>query len=362
MAAESSPVAISIVMDCSQSMGQPLPDRAGALDHATLSRMDATKQLVQTTLTGMAGQADYRVGLWLVGHRLAWEDAERPGLLEQNDYLAQNNGFSALAKLLPGDDVELVRHLRALKPEQLPPLLTQLKTVKAWGESPVYLALSQAFDDFGTQAKSDARGIILLTDGGNEQYMPRYPMTMQNVLTSYYRRRVPVHIIAVALKPDDLTGIATEYQEIARRTQGTFQRADDIATLNRAFARAMQSISDPGSNPDIDADSNIVSAGEGSIPATPAGDRRYSSSRSQIQGVVLFDGRPVAGATVRIQGGVSKTMKSDRSGNFTFSELPPGEYHMSVEGIARNKIRDYSTEVTVRPRPQVAPFVEVDLE
>ncbi|HEX4128979.1 MAG TPA: carboxypeptidase regulatory-like domain-containing protein [Pirellulales bacterium] len=353
---DSSEVAISIVLDCSASMDQPIKsDLAGA---GEVSRMQVAKQIVETALESFAQQGDHHIGLWLLGHRLAWEDAERPGLMEQTDYLAQTNGFAVLKNLVPGDDVELVRHVRSLRDDHMPLLAPQLQAVTAWGESPVYLAVSRAIDEFGIQSRLDAKGIIVLTDGGNETYMPRQPRTLDDVLRIHYRKHIPVRIIGIDLNTEDHAQAIKEYREIARRTGGSFRQVDTAKGMINAFADDVQAIG----NPQVETETVVQTDAKPGVVAKPAARTNAPAAKSEIAGVVLFNGAPVKNALVKLTGPVIRSVKTDREGKFTFPNLPVGEYDVSAEGIARNKIRSYTIDVTVEAPPKSPPYVEAVLE
>ncbi|HEX3726136.1 MAG TPA: carboxypeptidase regulatory-like domain-containing protein [Pirellulales bacterium] len=340
-------------------MSQPINQTSG--DPTT--RLKATLVVLNQELNSLASQGNYQVGLWLMGHRLAWEDSATPGLLEQDDYLAQSNGFGALKNLVPSEDIEMVRHVRLLKPEHLPVLANQLSTLKPWGESPVYLATTRALQGFGVISKTEAKGLILLTDGGDERFHARQQADMQTVLEQHYRRHVPIHIIGLSLTTSSHGDVIKQYRELARRTGGSFRTVDSAIDLQRAFEQTLQTIAHPD-----DAAHETVAGGQPSeagaamSATTVAVERGRSIARSQIDGVVLYFGQPVPNATVRAVGNFSRSTKSDKRGNFTLADLPPGDYELQVEGIARNQIRDVSRTVTVRPHPQSPPFVEMILE
>ncbi len=357
------PVALAIILDCSKSMETPVPMGDGVTPDAgetneQLTRLDASKQILQMALRDLAHHGNYSVGLWLLGHRVAWEDSELPGLLEQTDYLAQTNGFSVLQNLVPGDDVEMVRHVRPLKPEHLMLVASGLNTIKPWGESPVYLALARAIDEFGMASKQDRRGIILITDGGNEQWKATQTRTLQNILSVHYRRHVPVHIIGIDLNKEDHAQAINDYEELARRTGGSFRQVSTATKLDETFCDVVQKISDPSAQA-----TEEVATGAGNVAVTPvASDRPRAAAKSQIQGVVLFQGRPVPNATVRTTGTISVTVKTDKQGAYTIANVPVGEYELFIEGIAKNKIREATARVMVDAPPTRGPYIETEIE
>ena len=63
------------------------------------------------------------------------------------------------------------------------------------------------------------------------------------------------------------------------------------------------------------------------------------SATAQEAGVTLTGtahdgtGIPAVGVTVAVEGPVNRRTQSDRSGGFAFTDLPPGEYVIRIEGL-----------------------------
>jgi hypothetical protein len=77
------------------------------------------------------------------------------------------------------------------------------------------------------------------------------------------------------------------------------------------------------------------------LSATPAS----AAVTALIRGTVTLDGKPVAGATVVLQGEGSRfTTKSDAQGNYVFSQVPFGTYRV-IASLA--KIHELQIPVTV---------------
>src|SRR5262249_34938678 len=101
--------AVVFVLDCSASMEQPaaVPSGFRQTSGDNPTRMEAAQSLLRKMLRDLVAAGSYDVGLWLYGHRLAWESGvQEPALLSQDEYLEATVGFQALGSLLPGDDVE----------------------------------------------------------------------------------------------------------------------------------------------------------------------------------------------------------------------------------------------------------------
>jgi hypothetical protein len=169
--------AIVFIFDCSDSMAQTTmlaPQAAGGRPQRT-ERMSLAKNhfasMLDDLARGNANGANTRVGVRFFGHRLSWEkppaDAP-PGwvspLITQSEY--QGEKAEGLA---PSEDVELVQPLGRFDRSEAEKIRQRLQSVQPWGETPLYLALMQALDDFGSEAQNTRKSIVVITDGENYQ-------------------------------------------------------------------------------------------------------------------------------------------------------------------------------------------------
>jgi len=367
-ASDQNTVSVAIVLDCSKSMSEPLPiakDAKPASDGKRATRLDAAKDVLKKSLIGMAADGDYQVGLWLFGHRLAWEQGPQPGVVDQTTYLAQTNGFASLKDLLPGDDVERVRSPMTLGADDVDILSFSLSAVQPWGDAPLYLAVTKALDESAGTKNISHKGLVVITDGGNHQWLPRHEGTTDNVLKAYYRRRMPIHVIAIGAAAD-ATAVA-ELTDLGSRSGGTFKQVETSVALAKALDEALKTIA--GEEPEAPAESGDKTASVSTDTQTASVIKPASNVEavppkkdSQIRGVVSFNGKEVKGATVTVAGANLPSVKTDRSGAFTIKDVPPGSYQLLAEGIARNKIRTGSTNVTVGAPPKAPPIVDIELK
>ena len=68
----------------------------------------------------------------------------------------------------------------------------------------------------------------------------------------------------------------------------------------------------------------------------------HEGTAGAIHGTVLFEGKPVAGATVRLLG-LERSTSSDGSGNFVFADVPNGTYNVFVRVIGYASASDKVT-------------------
>jgi hypothetical protein len=80
-------------------------------------------------------------------------------------------------------------------------------------------------------------------------------------------------------------------------------------------------------------------------PSSDAGDAAPAMT-STIRGTVVLIDRPAAGITVRLEG-TGFSAVSDSTGRFVFQNVPHGSYTLQAKGIALNKFREGSAQITL---------------
>ena len=160
--------------------------------------MEVAKRALNMLLADLADRGTLRVGVRLFGHRVGWSTAEANKLLRQTAYADE-----IPADLRPFADVENVLPLGRFDSIAAGKVLDKLQTVRAWGESPIYLAIQQAIADFGTLDNS-ARSIVVITDGKNYQFNPPRESQPQlaDVLSAAQRAKIAIHMVGFDM-PDD---------------------------------------------------------------------------------------------------------------------------------------------------------------
>lgn len=331
---------VTLILDCSRSMAAKVAGEPGVLevsDEPESSRLDAARDALKATLTRLSQDGRPLVAVWLFGHRLAWEEKDEPALVEQTKYLEQSSGFGALGSLLPGDDVELVRPLARLEPRDLAPTFARLDALVPWGEDPLWLAITKAMDSLGRDAAAES-SIVVITDGGNRQWIARHQTTKDDVLEAADRRPAPVHIVAFG---SPVTGQAqADFRQIAARTGGSFHQADTAAQLALRLEEAIEGAASGG--PSRPAAGNLVK------PVAAGANLQPATSRT-ISGRVTFYGQPVRKARVMLEPGDLAAVTTDARGRFTLENVTPGTYKITSEGVVKNVIRSHRRQLTIDP-------------
>lgn len=324
---------IAIVLDCSQSMtGDAAPaEGVQEISDATNPRFDQAREMARELLRQVASSGNYQAAFYLYGHRLKWEGEGEPQLEENSEYLGLTDGFRVLSQLVPGDDVETVFPLERIDDSQLEPIMVRLDAAKAWGESPLYLALNQAIGALAADDHAAPKGIIVITTGANKQWMARNRRTKDDVLRAVANQpHLPIHFVSVGPKADEAA--AAEMREIAEQTGGSIEFASTAGLL--------ASIENLGSS------ARSVSTGP---------------PIRNVIGRVIFYKKPVRKARVTLSGSGLPPVQTDTTGTFLFQGVMPGTYTVEVEGIAKNVIRKAQMELGVPAPPQEMPPLTIEL-
>ncbi len=353
--AEQEGAAVVLVMDCSLRMAESLPG-----EDANATRFSAARAALLSTVTSTADKDGAALGVVCFGHRLAWDEGEQPDLVEQSEYLSQTAGFAAISNLLPGNDVEVLRRPLALSAQDARFSTPILETLRPWGEAPVNRALSLAMRQFASAAGSE-RGIVLITAGGDKIGQNGVRFTKQQVLDSYYKRRVPVHVIAVGASPDTTEATWNDLRAIARRTQGSFHTVESSEQLKEAVRAAVDAIAQGNAIPAVAKLPSVAEAVPRPASATAVGDARYTDAPTgaAVEGVVLYYGRPLRKARVTIDG--LAPVVADAAGEFRVGTLAPGRYTVQVSGEAHHQPYRGQFTLVVPERAAEPLFVEYDL-
>jgi len=157
---------VSIVFDCSGSMGERLIDGR--------TRLEAGRESLYELLDAIARDGGWSGSLWLYGHRTKWSRDARgrytPGLTEAGERerdktVADGKPF----RLVPGNDVEQVMDMQPLSPVQVLRIRSILDAQEPGGETPLYSAINEALRVDCGGANPGPAHVLAVTDGANDQ-------------------------------------------------------------------------------------------------------------------------------------------------------------------------------------------------
>ena len=238
---------VAIVFDCSGSMGQRLADGR--------TRLDAGRAAVAELLTSMATSGRWDVSLWLYGHRTKWS-RDKDG-----KYVAGLTPAGTAAKagagragepftLVPGDDVEQVLPMQSLTRAVVERIGMTLSPLEPGGETPLYLAISEALTTDFDGGRTDLPGhVLVVTDGANDQTGGRY-VTASGVEDQLRRkngrRRIPLRIdvVGFGFAPNgaDRASRMDEVRNLATGSGGRFYEAANADSLAKSLRESMRVI------------------------------------------------------------------------------------------------------------------------
>jgi hypothetical protein len=238
---------VAIVFDCSGSMGQRLADGR--------TRLDAGRAAVAELLAGMAKSGRWDVSLWLYGHRTRWsrdKDGKYVAGLTPAGIAAKAGAGRAGEpfNVVPGDDVEQVLSMQALTPALVERMGMILSPLEPGGETPLYLAISEALATDFDGGRTDLPGhVLVVTDGANDQTGGRYvtaSVVEDQLARKNGRRRVPLRIDVVgfgyAANATDRASRMDDVRNLATSSGGRFYEAANAEALARSLRESMRVI------------------------------------------------------------------------------------------------------------------------
>jgi hypothetical protein len=357
-AEESKVGSVAFVLDCSRSMGRPAEadgqDDADAGNEEPTTRLAAASGLLREMLQELAAEGNSQVSIWLYGHRLVWEqDTKHPDLLSQDTYLEATVGYEVLSGLLPGDDVELALPFRRFRPAEMQQLSVRLDALKPWGEKPLYLTLTRALDSIADQPAALPKNVIVLTDGGNEQWLARHKTPADRVKQVLKHNLVPIHFVYFGPAGAEAQH---ELRSLADASGGSLAQAHATTQLTVA-----QVLSNSRKAPVV----NTVRTGDDEADGESVAPKTLVSSSGprNVSGTVVFNGKPVTAATIALEGADVSPVKADRQGRFLIRDVPAGKtYQIRVTATAKNQIREKTVEVQVAAEQAEQPFLTIDVK
>jgi len=358
---------MTFVLDCSSHMSEPVQRRGdvrATASGASTTRFDEARDALVTMLDQMVEEGNHEASVILFGHRLAWDGSDEPQLMEQNAYLEQTLGFGALAGLMPGDDVELIRPLGPFGAAELAVISERLNVAHPWGESPLYFALVKALDGYSGRRNSANSGIVVLTDGRNRQWLARNRWTRDNLSKLIESSPVPIHIVSYGLSPEGSGSAETELAELVALSGGTFKSAESAQELAGQLKTVFVSSKRPApaasdARESVNAASTATAAGGAPAAVTTVS---AAAQRNTMQGSVKMYKNPVRNAMITLQGADVPPAQTDREGRFTLRGVAPGQYKLEVDATYKNVTYHTQQAVTVEPAPNLGPTVEIRLE
>jgi hypothetical protein len=230
---------VVFILDCSQSMRDTIdreaPEVAGTPARST--KMNVAIDALRELLERFGEQGDARIGVRFFGHRVGWRTDEPGTLARREDYPEPIS-----PTLLPYADVELALPLGRFDSVTAGTVVRRLEALRPWGETPLYLSLRQALQDFGPVGCQHraTRG-----RGHRWHQLPVQPLPGIRSLTRRDRagytpsRAFGSIMLGFGIPSDEQATAAREFSALAEATGGSFTVATNASSLIRDLRRQL---------------------------------------------------------------------------------------------------------------------------
>ncbi|MEZ6144404.1 MAG: hypothetical protein R3B91_03015 [Planctomycetaceae bacterium] len=210
--------AMTFILDCSASMQEEVP-REG--EQGKTTKLTAAISSLKRLLEEMTDQTDASVGVMLYGHR-ATHDPKSQKVIVQKRYA---DTFAVPDGLQPYHDVETILPPGRFGPPELGQVSARLDDLLPWGETPLYMAVSQAAAGFDGLPTDVQRHIVVITDGRNYQFNPPPDQRVEfaGALAKAHDSGAIVHVIGFGMSAKDQQAAGDELGTLASQTGGTSQ-------------------------------------------------------------------------------------------------------------------------------------------
>ncbi len=223
---------VVFILDCSHSMVDPVPVEApDAANHGgQMTKMNIAINALQGMMERLGEQGDVRVGVRFFGHRAGWRTDQNGIIARQENYLG-----GVPATLRPYEDVELFLPLGRFDSVTAGNVNRRLRTLKPWGESPIFLSLMEALKDFGSEDANTERRVVVITDGMNYQFNPppEAAPSHNEVENAYANHGIGVDIVGFGIPDEERSAAVRDFTRLAQISGGSFTQATNASALIR---------------------------------------------------------------------------------------------------------------------------------
>ena len=124
--------------------------------------------------------------------------------------------------LRPSEDVESVLPLGRFDSVVAGGVFDLMKTLKPWGETPLYLSSCQAIGEFAADEPGTEKSIVVITDGVNYQFNSPNPKSRADVMAAIEPQQIPIYIVGFGISPAEAAEAAREFGALAEQTDGKY--------------------------------------------------------------------------------------------------------------------------------------------
>jgi hypothetical protein len=317
---------IMFILDCSNSMSEPT-DMEGPEGDEKIPRLDAARIALKQMLESLAEEGDARVGIIFYGHRVGWNLKKPDQILRQSDYDRRIPD-----DLRPSEDVETVLPLGRFDQVVAGGVFDLMKSIKPWGETPLYLSLVDAIGDFSHDEPGTEKSIVVITDGLNYQFNSPNPKTRESVLTAMGDKKIPIDIVGFGISDAEAATAAKEFDSLAQKTGGEYVPVSS----GTALVRSLQSLLGPKGYEVTDSAGNTIGNAPVGTSITvrpkPIGLKTYEVSLPPLSTHVELAGGERAELTISADGRSIQSM-GYQHGQPEFQPLIAGDRGPTTEWL-----------------------------
>ena len=187
---------IEIILDCSNSMSEPTDmEGPGGEKKISAARSGQDRPARNAQPAGGRWRRPCRRAVLWPSRRLELEEARQ--MLGQNNYARPIPD-----DLRPSEDVEMCSP-GALRSIAASGVFDLMKTLKPWGETPLYLALTEAVGEFAKDEPGTEKSIVVITDGVNYQFNSPNPKTRADVVAAIGSSKIPIYIVGFGISQSE---------------------------------------------------------------------------------------------------------------------------------------------------------------
>jgi hypothetical protein len=204
----------------------------------------------------------------------------------------------------------------------------------------MYATLTRVLDDLSNLPAGTQKNIVLLTDGGNRQWLAKHKPAHQDVMMALNRQLVPIHILHFGTPDTD----EARLKDMAEHGGGSLTHVDMESKVTLAELLTNQPVAAEAEKPKVAADPAKAEAVAAATSLLQGKTAEYS-----LSGTVLYYGKPVTSATIVVLGTDVAPVKTDRQGAFLLRKVPSGKHQIQINAVARNSYRDKTIDLSIEP-------------
>ncbi len=301
--------AMTFILDCSASMQELIP-REG--EQGKTPKLTAAISALHGLLSEMTDQSGASVGVMLYGHRASHDPKSQKVILQKR----YTDAFSATSGLHPYNDVETILPPGRFGSAELGQVSAHLGNLLPWGETPLYLAVTQAAADFQHLPSDVQRHIVVVTDGRNYQFNPPPGQRVEfaDALAKAHAANAVVHVIGFGMSAKEQQAAAAEFTKLASQTGGSSQL--DVSRASQLVEK-LRSLVGPASF--------TWAAADGKTHQAPVNEPVTWSDRLPAKLTVIYE---TATADINLEGGEAAVLLGDATAG-PQGQLPSADHTSS---------------------------------